>query len=237
MVMAVEQHPAMLFYLDNAQSIGPNSRNGLANKNGLNENLGREIMELHTLGVGGGYTQADVTSLARIITGWTVSSPDDDGIYGGRFTFAFDRHEPGDQVLLGKTYPAGGVTQGEAALTDLANHPSTAAHIARQLATHFVADDPPQTLVDLLTQTFTNTGGDLGAVTRALVTAPEAWTSGATKIRTPVEFIVAANRLTGTRGDPYATVGLLQALGQPLWNPSGPNGFPDRAMPGRRRKG
>jgi uncharacterized protein (DUF1800 family) len=229
MVRAVEQHPAMLFYLDNAQSIGPNSRNGNGSTHGLNENLAREIMELHTLGVDGGYTQADVTSLARIITGWTVNTPDDDGLYGGHFTFAFDRHEPGDQVLLGKTYPAGGLAQGQAALDDLATHPATAQHIARQLAAHFVDDNPPQSLVDRLTQTFTDTGGDLGAVTRALVLSDEAWTPDATKMRSPIEFVVAAARLVGTHGDPFNILSPLQPLGQPLWNPSGPNGFPDRS--------
>jgi uncharacterized protein (DUF1800 family) len=228
MVKAVEQHPAMLFYLDNNQSIGPNSRNGVNSKRGLNENLAREILELHTLGVDGGYSQADVTSLARIITGWTVNSPDDDAIYGGRFTFAPTRHEPGTHNLLGKAYEQPGVAQGEAALADLAPHPSTARHIARKLAAHFVADDPPAALVERLRQTFVDTGGDLAAVTRALVSAPEAWSAEATKLRSPVEFLVAAARLTGKPTDPMAVMQPLTALGQPLWNPSGPNGFSDR---------
>src|SRR4051812_26644057 len=154
MLKAVEQHPAMLFYLDNNQSIGPNSRNGVSSKRGLNENLAREILELHALGVDGGYTQADVTSLARIIAGWTVTQPDDDALYGGRFTFSPTRHEPGVHALLGKTYAQTGLAQGEAALADLAVHSATARHVARKLAAHFVADDPPAALVDRLTAVF-----------------------------------------------------------------------------------
>jgi uncharacterized protein (DUF1800 family) len=219
----------MLFYLDNAQSIGPNSRNGVASKRGLNENLAREILELHTLGVDGGYTQADVTTLARIITGWRVSTPDDDALYGGRFTFAFSNHEPGDQLLLGTTYPQGGLTQGVTAVADLAKHPSTARHIARKLSAHFVDDDPPAALVERLTRSFLDTDGDLGQVMQTLLTSPEAWTAEARKMRSPVEFLVAAARITGAHGDPLAFMPPLQALGQPLWNPSGPNGFPDRA--------
>lgn len=229
MLKAVEQHPAMLFYLDNNQSIGPNSRAGNGGRRGLNENLAREILELHALGVDGGYSQADVTSLSRIITGWTVTSPDDDALYGGRFTFAPTRHEPGAHTLLGKTYEQSGLAQGEAALADLARHPSTARFIARKLVTHFVSDTPSPTLVDTLTKVFLATEGDLAAVVRALVQAPESWTTEPTKLRTPIEFVVAAARLTGKPVDPQAIVGPLPALGQPLWNPSGPNGFPDRA--------
>ncbi|MFO1185743.1 MAG: DUF1800 domain-containing protein [Bauldia sp.] len=229
MLKAVEQHPAMLIYLDNNQSIGPNSRVGISNKRGLNENLAREILELHTLGVDGGYTQADVTSLSRIITGWTFVSPDDDALYGGRFTFSPIRHEPGAHTLLGKTYEQAGLAQGEAALADLAKHPSTARFIARKLAAHFVSDTPPPALVDTLAKVFLATEGDLGAVTRALIQAPEAWSVEPAKVRTPLEFVVAAARLTGKPTDPQQVVGPLPALGQPLWNPSGPNGFPDKA--------
>jgi uncharacterized protein (DUF1800 family) len=228
MVKAVEQHPAMLIYLDNNQSIGPNSRTGLNGRRGLNENLAREIMELHTLGVDGGYTQADVTSLARIITGWTITSPDDDATYGGRFTIAPNRHEPGDQVLLGRTFPAGGREQGEAALAFIAGHPSTARHIATKLASHFVADNPPDALVEKLSRAFIDSDGDLAAVSRTLLEAPESWDFGVRKIRMPVEFIVAAARLTGRPADPLALAGQLGPLGQPLWNPSGPNGFSDK---------
>ncbi len=163
MLLAVEQHPAMLLFLDNQQSLGPSSRAGINRKRGLNENLAREILELHTLGVGGGYTQQDVTSLARIITGWTFVGPD--GRLGdpGNFAFNVNAHEPGSHTLLGKSYPDTGLAQGHDALKDLARHPSTAKFIATKLARHFVADVPPPALVARLAQRFTKTDGDLKA--------------------------------------------------------------------------
>src|SRR6185437_2067758 len=175
MLMAVGQHPAMLFYLDNQQSVGPDSRVGRRRKRGLNENLARETMELHTIGVDGGYTQADVTSLSRILTGWTFVGQK--GFLGepGSFVFNANAHEPGPQRLLGKIYPAGGLTQGEAALADLARHPATAKSIATKFAGHFVADAPPSALVARLADVFTKTDGDLKALTLALVDSDEAW--------------------------------------------------------------
>ena len=143
MLLAVEQHPAMLIYLDNQASTGPNSQVGRNRGRGLNENLAREILELHTLGVDGGYTQADVTNLARVITGWTVGQPNQPNAEHGRFHFAPARHEPGRHPVLGKRYGDAGVRAGEACLADLARHPSTARHIARKLAAHFVAETPP----------------------------------------------------------------------------------------------
>jgi uncharacterized protein (DUF1800 family) len=230
MLMAVEQHPAMLFFLDNQQSLGPDSRAGLNRKRGLNENLAREIMELHTLGVGGGYSQDDVTSLARIITGWTFVGRQ--GVLGepGTFVFNANAHEPGPQQLLGKTYPAGGVEQGEAALADIARHPSTAKFIATKLARHFVADDPPPALVARLADTFVKTDGDLKAVTLALVDSDEAWSAPLTKMRSPYDYLVATGRLLAhVPEDPGPYLGGLNVLGQPLWSPAGPNGFPDTA--------
>ena len=147
MLKAVEQHPAMLFFLDNQQSLGPDSRAGQNRKRGLNENLAREIMELHTLGVGGGYSQDDVTSLARIITGWTYAGRQGQLGAPGSFVFNANAHQPGAQRLLGKSYENNGVAQGEAALADIARHPSTAKFIATKFARHFVADDPPPALV------------------------------------------------------------------------------------------
>jgi uncharacterized protein (DUF1800 family) len=228
MLLAVEQHPAMLFFLDNQQSLGPESRAGLNRKRGLNENLAREIMELHTLGVGGGYTQEDVTSLARIITGWTFVGRQ--GILGqpGTFVFNANAHEPGPQRLLGKTYPAEGLAQGEAALADIGRHPSTAKFIATKLARHFVADDPPPALVAHLADTFTRTDGDLEAVTLALVDSNEAWSAPLTKMRSPYDYLVATGRLLAhVPEDPAPYLGGLNVLGQPLWSPAGPNGFPD----------
>lgn len=229
MLLAVERHPAMLIYLDNNQSIGPDSRVGQSSHRGLNENLGREILELHTLGVDGGYTQADVTNLARIITGWTFTSPDDDALYGGRFTFAPNRHEPGELSLLGKTYPETGLAQGETSLSSLAHHPATAHHIATKLARHFVADEPPPALVERLARTFRDTGGSLAAVCAALIEAPESWDGVEKKLRTPQEFLIAATRATGRPLQAPQLLGTLNALGQPLWSPPGPNGFPDTA--------
>ena len=228
MLLAVEQHPAMLFFLDNQQSFGPNSRVGINRKRGLNENLAREIMELHTLGVGGGYTQEDVTSLARIIPGWTFSGPNGRLAPPGAFVFNPNAHESGPQTLLGKTYPDTGLSQGQAALNDLARHPSTAKFIATKLARHFVADDPPPALVARLADTFRKSEGDLRAVSMTLIESDEAWTAPLTKIRSPYELIVAMGRvLARVPEQPNAALGSLNVLGQPLWTPAGPNGFAD----------
>jgi uncharacterized protein (DUF1800 family) len=230
MLKAVEQHPAMLFFLDNQSSLGPESRAGQNRKRGLNENLAREIMELHTLGVGGGYSQDDVTSLARIITGWTYAGRQGQLGTPGTFAFNANAHQPGAQRLLGKTYENTGVGQGEAALADLARHPSTATFIATKFARHFVADDPPPALVARLRDVFGKTDGDLKALAIALLDSGEAWQTPMSKMRSPYEFLVAIGRLVG-RGrvpeDPSRTLGGLNLLGQPLWSPAGPNGFPD----------
>jgi uncharacterized protein (DUF1800 family) len=228
MLKAVEQHPAMLFFLDNQQSLGPESRAGQNRKRGLNENLAREIMELHTLGVGGGYSQDDVTSLARIITGWTFAGRQGQLGAPGNFVFNANAHQPGAQRLLGKIYEANGVAQGEAALSDIARHPSTAKFIAGKFARHFVADDPPPALVARLQDTFRKSDGDLRALTVALVDSDEAWRAPLTKLRSPYEFLVATGRLLArVPEDPGQYLGGLNLLGQPLWSPAGPNGFPD----------
>ncbi|MGY3548154.1 uncharacterized protein (DUF1800 family) [Bradyrhizobium sp. USDA 4472] len=230
MLKAVEQHPAMLFFLDNQQSLGPDSRAGQNRKRGLNENLAREIMELHTLGVGGGYTQADVTSLARIITGWTFAGRKGQLGAPGAFVFNANAHQPGPQVLLGKTYEANGLAQGEAALADIARHPSTANFIATKLVRHFVADDPPPALVARLRDVFVKTDGDLKALATALVDSDEAWKAPLTKMRSPYDFLVASGRLLARMPeDPGFYLNGLNLLGQPLWTPAGPNGFPDTA--------
>jgi uncharacterized protein (DUF1800 family) len=228
MLKAVEQHPAMLFFLDNQQSLGPDSRAGQNRKRGLNENLAREIMELHTLGVGGGYTQDDVTSLARIITGWTFAGRQGQLGVPGSFVFNVNAHQPGAQRLLGKTYENNGLAQGEAALADIARHPSTATFIATKFARHFVADDPAPALVVRLQDVFRKSDGDLRALTMALVDSDEAWQAPLTKLRSPYEFLVATGRLLGRiPEDPTRYLGGLNVLGQPLWSPAGPNGFPD----------
>jgi uncharacterized protein (DUF1800 family) len=228
MLKAVEQHPAMLFFLDNQQSLGPDSRAGINRKRGLNENLAREIMELHTLGVGGGYCQEDVTSLARIITGWTFAGRQGQLGTPGSFVFNANAHQPGAQVLLGKTYEPAGVAQGEAALADIARHPSTANFTATKFVRHFVADDPPQALVARMRDTFLRTDGDLKALAIALVDSDDAWKAPLTKMRSPYEFLVASGRLLArVPEDPGPYLNGLNLLGQPLWSPAGPNGFPD----------
>ena len=225
LVSAVETHPCMLEYLDNEQSIGPDSPANRNGKRGLNENLAREIMELHTLGVGSGYTQADVTSFAKVITGWSFGHKAQEDV--GQFTFNARAHEPGAQTILGKRYGQDGAAQGQAVLRDLCRHPATATHIATKLARHFVADDPPPALVARLAQRFRDTDGDLGEVSKTLIAAPEAWTPTLNKVRSPNEYMCALIRATGVTLKPNAITGALTNMGQALWQPSGPNGYPD----------
>src|SRR6202000_1694635 len=228
MLRAVEQHPAMLFFLDNQQSLGPNSRAGQNRNRGLNENLAREIMELHTLGGAGGYSQDDVTSLARVITGWTFAGRQGQLGAPGSFVFNANAHEPGAQRVLGKVYDAAGVTQGEAVLADIARHPSTAKFIATKFVRHFVADDPPPALVARLQDVFTKTDGNLAALATALVDSDEAWTAPLSKMRSPYEYLVATGRIFArVPAEPGRYLGGLNLLGQPLWSPAGPNGFAD----------
>lgn len=228
MLHAVEQHPTMLFFLDNRDSIGPNSKAGQRRQKGLNENLAREIMELHTLGVNGGYTQADVTNLARIITGWTFPGLNSNKAEPGVFTFNPNTHEPGSPKVLGKIYAQQGLEQGEAALRDLATSPATAKHLAFKFAKHFVSDQPPQPLVDRLVKVFMESGGDLHALTVALIDDDTAWSTPPTKLRTPQEFLIAASRALNLPPEkPQPVMRALNELGQPLWKPSGPNGFSD----------
>jgi uncharacterized protein (DUF1800 family) len=227
MLRAVEQHPAMLIYLDNIQSTGPNSQTGSNRGRGLNENLAREILELHTLGVDGGYGQADVTNLARIITGWTVGGIMQERAEPGRFFFAKARHEPGAWTVLGKRYEDRGVASGEAVLDDLARHPATARHIARKLASHFVTDSPPSALVASLEASFHDSDGDLAAVARTLAAAPECWEAPAMKIVPPYDFVVSLIRGFELNARPIEALRVAAALGQPLWRPPSPKGWSD----------
>lgn len=228
MLQAVESHPAMLHFLDNAQSIGPNSKAGENGKRGLNENLAREIMELHTLGVHGGYTQADVTSLARILTGWTSAGPDGREGEPGAFIFRANWHEPGAHALLGKNYPENGRNQGEAALEDLASRPATANFVVGKFVRHFIADEPPPALINSLAGIFRATDGDLKALATALIEADATWSTPAMKMRSSYEFLIAVNRALGhVPDDPGQVLGPLNAMGTPLWAPPGPNGYPD----------
>jgi len=243
MLIAVEQHPAMLLYLDQAQSIGPDSRAGQAiaarggKKRGLNENLAREIMELHTLGVRTGYTQADVTEFARALTGWTVSGlgrgPAARMLGGGpagEFAFAEMIHEPGDRTIMGRRYAQNGERQAQAILLDLAANPATARHISTKLARHFAGDDPPQAMVDRLTQAYLKSGGDLSTVYRAIIDSPEAWAAQTLKFKTPWEWSVSALRaLDQAEIEPDVAGALMTQLGQPTWKPGSPAGFDDIA--------
>jgi uncharacterized protein (DUF1800 family) len=232
MLLAAESHPAMLIYLDNARSIGPDSIAGLRQKRGLNENLAREILELHTLGVRTVYTQDDVTRFANVITGWTVVPFRQDPVRGGEFEFNPRMHQPGAQTVVGKSYPDGGLEQGRAVLAALARHPATAKHVATKLARHFVADEPPPALVDRLAKRFLATQGDLKEMAKALVAAPESWETPRAKLKRPGEWVVAALRAVGVT--PAEIGPVMQAhnlLGEPLWRPSAPKGFADESAP------
>jgi uncharacterized protein (DUF1800 family) len=228
LLLAVETHPAMLLYLDNARSIGPGSVAGLRRGKGLNENLAREILELHTLGVRTGYTQADVTNFAKVITGWSLVPPRLDPVGGGVFMFNERLHEPGAQTVLGRTYPEGGFEQGRAVLENLARHRSTAKHIATKLARHFIADAPPPDLVEKLSRRFIFTDGDLREISKELISAPESWSAPREKLKPPGEWIVAALRANALPvKDVRKIVGAQALLGQPLWRPPAPKGFSD----------
>jgi uncharacterized protein (DUF1800 family) len=228
MLLAVESHPAMLFYLDNAGSIGPNSFAGIRRGKGLNENLAREILELHTLGVRTVYNQNDVTNFAKVITGWTIVPLRQDPEHGGEFMFNPRMHEPGTQNIIGKAYPDNGVAQGRGVLADLARHPSTAAHVAGKLARHFVADDPPPALIERLSKSFLDTDGNLMEVSRTLVTSPEAWQAPRNKLKKPGEWTLGAMRMTGlAMSDVGRVLQMQNLLGEPLWRPPAPKGFSD----------
>jgi uncharacterized protein (DUF1800 family) len=228
LLLATEGHPAMLIYLNNEVSIGPNSVAGINRTRGLNENLAREILELHTLGVRTGYSQVDVSNFAKVLTGWTIISPNDNPEHGAEFIFNKRLHEPGPQQVIDKIYPDTGVEQGRAVLMDLARHPATATHVATKLARHFVADDPPAPLVERLAQTFRDTDGDLKEVTKALIRSDEAWSAPRDKLKRPSEWAVAMVRAAGLRGDPQRFLNGQALLGEPLWGPSAPAGFSDQ---------
>ena len=242
MLLAVEQHPAMLVYLDQAQSVGPDSQAEMfaamrgRKPLGLNENLAREIMELHTLGVRTGYSQSDVTEFARALTGWTVSGlgrgPAARLIGGtsGQFQFAPALHQPGTRKIIGKSYSEQGEAQARAVLLDLAASPATARHLSTKLARHFAGDDPPAALVDRLAAAYLTSGGDLPTVYRTLIASPEPWAPKPLKFKNPWEWSVSALRAVGSRDlDPKMAAGMLRQLGQPTWQPGSPAGWDDIA--------
>jgi uncharacterized protein (DUF1800 family) len=235
LLIATSSHPAMLIYLDQARSIGPDSAAasraaGKGRSAGLNENLAREIMELHTLGLEAGYSQADVTEFARAMTGWSVAGPKDAGAAPGAYLFREGAHEPGARTILGKRYAEGGRDQALQAMRDFAASPHTAHHLAGKIARHFVADDPPPALVDRLAQAYRKSDGDLAEIALALVRAPEAWDSELAKFKTPYEFLASSWRAAGAApGDIAPEAAALTAMGQkPLCAPS-PKGWPEEA--------
>ena len=229
MLHAVAEHPAMLVYLDNAQSIGPNSPAGLKNNRGLNENLAREMLELHTVGVDGGYSQADVTEFAKVLTGWSIARENEPD--PGSFRWRPMIHEPGGKTVLGRIYRDGGQDEGMAAIDDLASRPATARHIATKLVRHFVADDPPPAAVEKIAATFRKTDGDLRAVSLALIDLPQIWSQPLTKIRTPNDLVTSACRAFGIT-DPKlgeSTLMGLKQMGQVPFSAPSPAGWPDTA--------
>lgn len=225
LLIASTSHQAMILYLDNAKSFGPNSKAGRWKDFGLNENLAREVLELHTLGVEGGYTQDDVRALAMILTGWTLQRPEDDE--PGAFQFAEKGHEPGDKVLLGRRFREDGMQEGIDALEMLGTHPATARHVALKLARHFIGDEPPKASVDRLTRTFLDTGGDLPALYAALIADEAAWAAPLAKLKTPQELVVSTLRAIGWTNDLKGALASLKILGHmPYYAPS-PAGYSD----------
>ena len=243
LLLATARHPAMLYYLDNWESVSPNTFDAFQvgpfatgpnlsqifsrQAHGLNENYGREVMELHTLGVDGGYTQADVIAVARCFTGWTIAQP----ATKPAFVFASFMHDTGEKIVLGHKIPAGGGEQdGLEAIDILARHPSTARFISKKLAQRFVADEPPQSLIDRMAQTFTKTDGDLRAVLQTMFTSPEFFSEGAwdVKVKSPFEMVVSAVRAMGGEAtDTFTLVQKIADLGEPLYNKLEPTGYPE----------
>jgi len=239
LLLAVEQHPAMLLYLDNQLSVGPHSRAAQALQRrqakrqiGINENLAREILELHTLGVGGGYTQKDVTTFAEVLTGWSIGGEAGPLPRGepGKFMFRPELHEPGTKVVLGKRYSEDGEGQGVALLRDIALNRSCARFVATKLARHFIADDPPAHAVDRIATAFLHSNGHLPTVYRALIDAPEAWAQPLAKFKTPTDYVLSS--LRGLELPPQtirSPLAPFEVLGQRTYSPGSPAGWPDRS--------
>jgi uncharacterized protein (DUF1800 family) len=251
LLVATAKSPAMLMYLDNGQSIGPDSKaakqgagfgarlqnpqaRAALKDRGLNENYGRELMELHTLGVNGGYTQADVTQVAKVFTGWTITPLDGREGPGGDFQFDERRHEPGTKTVLGKKIDENGENEGLEVLHMLATSPATARFISTKLAVRFVADDPPPALVDRMTASFLASGGDIKTVLRTMFESPEFWAPAVerAKVKTPLEFVVSAVRASGAQvNNAQGLVQALDRLGMPLYGMQTPNGYSWQSEP------
>lgn len=235
LLVASSTHPAMLLYLDQAQSVGPNSKASLYQRKagkkagGLNENLAREILELHTVGVDAGYSQADVTQFARAMTGFSVGRRTDPN--PDRFLFRANAHEPGAPTVMGRRYPQEGQDQALAVMRDLAASPHTARHVSTKLAAHFASDTPPPALVARLEKRYLDTGGRLDELARTLVASPEAWVPAPAKFKTPYEFAISAWRAVGTEPEALDKLGpVLTGLGQKPFSPPSPKGWADDAQ-------
>jgi len=228
LLVATAKSPAMLFYLDNWLSASPRARTFLKNRRGLNENYARELMELHTVGVDGGYSQKDVTEVARAFTGWTITRPRREP----EFHFAPRLHDPGEKTVLGRRIDAGGMEDGLEVLRLLASAPATARFLSRKLCARFVADDPPATLVERASRTFHETGGDVRAVLRTILTSPEFYSRAAfrAKVKSPFELVASALRAHGGETDAgRPLLYLIARMGQPMFQFQAPTGYPDRA--------
>lgn len=232
LLVASSTHPAMLTYLDQAQSIGPNSQVGLRRRGaraGLNENLAREIMELHTVGVDAGYTQSDVTEFARALTGFSVGRDNEDR--QGQFVFRDAAHEPGARTIMGRRYAQGDIQQGMAVLKTLAADKRTARHVCGKIARHFVSDTPPPALTARLEKRWMDTGGDLAQVAKALVESPEAWDPTPAKFKTPYEYTLSTWRLIGAEPSAIERLApILTGLGQKPFSPPSPKGWAEDAQ-------
>lgn len=229
MLRATARHPAMLEYLDNRNSFGPNSFHGRWKHKGLNENLAREIMELHTLGVDGGYSQADVQALAKILTGWSLRLDPYSRELIPVYAFQQAVHEPGKKTLLGHQIKESGETEGLQALDLLANHPATGRHIARKLAVHFISDQPPKHAVDRLAAVFRKTQGDLAAMANTLVSMPETWSHPLSKFKSPYELVLSGTRMLNRVPKPRQLNQWLRQLGYGVFKAQSPAGHPDTA--------
>ncbi|WP_371193883.1 DUF1800 family protein [Glaciecola sp. SC05] len=232
MLKQVVSHPAMIVYLNNERSVGPNSKVARRRKKaGLNENLGREVLELHTLGVNGGYTQQDVIELAKALSGWSIGNPEKDESAG--FVFRHNAHEPGRRTILNKRYAQINKSQGEAQglgiLNDLANHPQTAKHISHKLAKHFIADQPDQGLVDAMSAAFLSSQGHIPSVMNAMIDHPQSWQMTQQKLKTPRDFVISACRGCSVMSPRPSIYQLLEVLGQGLFNAGSPAGYADDA--------
>ncbi len=240
LLLATVTHPGMLIYLDNIVSVGPKSRRGRRRGKNLNENLAREVLELHTLGAKGGYSQKDIVEFAKVLTGWTVKKTDDEfnssaekRTPAGGTIFNTGVHEPGRKTILGKTYSADGGKELVAVLRDLAVHPSTAKFIATKMAKHFISDTPAQADIDALAKVYTDTGGDLTKVTLALIDLDSVWASPLPKLKTPEDLVLAVMRADTSAANPRRKIKRadltqsLKAMGQEPFKPPSPAGWPE----------